>query len=131
MDMTLLGETIVAAAAGQKNYGFWMPAGGNTGVAGCEVFWNNAAVAFTLHLETKSSDQDDSAAVSIGSVSIATASATGATPVQYRFDTANAKDLVRYRLDSAKAGFVHLQTQDLRRDLARAGCSSLGGWIPL
>jgi hypothetical protein len=80
MDMTLLGETIVAAAAAQKNVGFWMPSGGNEGVAGCEVYWNNVASAFAVHLETKSSDQDDSAAVSIGNVTITAASAAGATP---------------------------------------------------
>lgn len=109
MDMTLLGETIIAPAAGQKLNGFWMPAGGNAGVAGLEVFWNSVANAFTVHLETKSSDQVDTAAVSIGSVVIATATAAGGLPVQYRFDTAGARDLVRYRVESSQAGLVHLQ----------------------
>ena len=106
MDMSLLGETLYAPATGQKNYGFWMPAGGNDGVAGCEVFYNSAAYAFTVHLETKSSDQDDSSAASIGNVAVATA---GATATTYKFDVTNAKDLVRYRIDSGKAGYIHLQ----------------------
>ena len=106
MDMSLLGETIYAPAAAQRTYGFWMPAGGNDGVAGCEVFYNNSGDAFTVYLETKSSDEDDSMAAAIGNVSI---SATGFTPTQYKFDVNDAKDLVRYLLYSTKAGYVHLQ----------------------
>lgn len=104
MDMLLLGETIRASASGQNFYGFWMPAGGNDGVAGCEVFYASNASAFTVHLDTKSSDQADSAATSIGSVSISAASAAN-----YKFDVTNALDLVRYRLVSSSAATIHLQ----------------------
>lgn len=106
MDMTLLGETIKAAAASQQNYGFWMPAGGNDGVGGVEVFYASTSNAFDVHLETKSSDRDDSTAASIGSVTISTA---GSTRTNYKFDVTDAKDLVRYRVTSLKAGLVHLQ----------------------
>jgi hypothetical protein len=106
MDMSLLGETIYAPAINQKNYGFWMPAGGNDGVAGCEVFYNSGGGAFTVYLETKSSDQDDSSAAPIGNVSVSAASAAATT---YKFDVNNARDLVRYRIDSTRNGYIHLQ----------------------
>lgn len=106
MDMTILGEIVVAADRGQMTTGYWMPAGGNDGVAGLEVFLNTVASAFKVHLDTKSSDEDDSAAASIGSVTV---SAAGSTPQGYKFDVAEAKDLVRYRVESLDPGIVHLQ----------------------
>jgi len=107
MDMAILGEQVVASETAQYFTGFWMPAGGNDGVAGCEVFYNSSANSFKLHLETKSSDEEDVNAVSIGNVTIATAGSTVAT---YKCDVSNAKDLVRYRLESLKDGVrVHLQ----------------------
>ena len=106
MDMTLLGETVRAAAANQELYGFWMPAGGNRGSAGVEVFFNSVASAFKVHLETKSSDTDDTLAVSIGSTTITTATATH---TMYNFDVADARDLVRYHVTSTKAGLMHVQ----------------------
>lgn len=108
MDMMLLGETIVSTSTVvQKLYlGPWMPAGGNEGVAGCEVFWNSSTPCFTVHLETKSSDQDDAGAASIGSVAV---NIVGATITSYKFDVAGAKDLVRYRVDNSKAGVMHVQ----------------------
>jgi hypothetical protein len=107
MDLTLLGENINAPATGKTVTGYWMPAGGNDGVAGFEVFLNATASAFTVHLDTKSSDEVDSAAASIGSVVISAVTTT--TPVSYKFDVANAKELVRYRVVSGKAGVAHLQ----------------------
>jgi hypothetical protein len=104
MDLMLLGETVRASAGGQSFHGYWMPAGGNDGVAGCEVFFTTAGTAMTVHLETKSSDQADSSATSIGSVSIASAGAA-----TYKFDVANALDLVRYRLTSSRDATIHLQ----------------------
>jgi hypothetical protein len=104
MDMNLLGELIVAEDSGQAKPGFWMPASGNTGVAGVEVFWNSVADAFDVHLYTKSSDENDSAATSIGSVTV---SSVGAAV--YSFPVTEAKDLVRYQVESAAAGKVHLQ----------------------
>lgn len=104
MDMSLLGETLYSSASGQTHFGFWMPAGGNDGVAGCEVFYSSATDAFTVYLETKSSDQDDSAATPIGSIAIASA-----TPSTYKFDVNEAQDLVRYRIVSGKSGYIHLQ----------------------
>lgn len=68
-----------------------MPAGGNDGVAGVEVFQYTGSFGHTVSLQTKKSDEADSAAVSAGSASI---SGTGIT----KFDVANAKDLVRYRI---------------------------------
>ena len=104
MDMMLLGETIAANASNQTHTGFWMPAGGNDGVAGVEVFLQTAANAFTVHLDTKSSDEPDSAATSIGNVTLTSTSAAN-----YKFDVSNAKDLVRYRVVSAMAAKAHLQ----------------------
>jgi hypothetical protein len=106
MDMLLLGETINAPAIGQNNYGFWMPAGGNDGTASVEAFLNTVASAFKVHLETKSSDKDDSTAASIGNTTIT--AATG-TATRYSFDVSAALDFVRYRVESLKAGLVHLQ----------------------
>ena len=68
------------------------------------MFYSSAGGAFTLHLETKSSDQSDASATSIGNVSISASLAA-----TYKFDVANAKDLVRYRITSAREGSVHLQ----------------------
>ncbi|MBL8756595.1 MAG: hypothetical protein JNK15_25090 [Planctomycetes bacterium] len=107
MDLTLLGENINAPATGKTVTGYWMPAGGNDGVGGCEVFYNSSASAFTVYMDTKSSDEIDADAGPIGSVAIS--SVTTTTPVTYKFDLANAKELVRYRVVSSKAGVVHLQ----------------------
>ncbi len=106
MDLMLLGETIQCDGAGQNNHGFWMPAGGNDGVAGFEVFRVTTASVFTVHLETKSSDQADSAATSIGNASVGST-----TPANYKFDVTDAKDLVRYRLTSGgeSVDAIHLQ----------------------
>ena len=101
MDMLLLGETITAPATGQNNYGAWMSAGGNDGVAGAEVFYLSN-LPFTLHMETKSSDQADSSAISIGNVSL---SAAG----NFKCDVTNALDLVRYRVTSTGSSTIHLQ----------------------
>ena len=106
MDMALLGETI--AANGVVTYtGFWMPAGGNRGAAGVEVFQNSVANAFVVHLDTKKSDQDDSSASSIGNVTVTAVTTTMAAV--YNFDVSAARDLVRYRVVSTKSGIVHLQ----------------------
>jgi hypothetical protein len=107
MDMMLLGETILdfTDAAGVE-YGFWMPARGNKGVAGVEVFRLSTANAFDVDLETKSSDEADSAATSIGSVTL-----SSTTPQVYKFDVSDAKDLVRYKITTAAESMesVHLQ----------------------
>lgn len=109
MDMMMLGETLAADEGAQFYYGFWMPAGGNDGVGGFEVFHNPVASAFIVSMETKSSDQPDSAAASIGNVLISSTSAAN-----YKFDVANAKDLVRYQVESTDAAgltpaSIHLQ----------------------
>ena len=91
MDMMLLGETVQANMSTDKFRGFWMPAGGNNGVAAVEVFHVTAANKFGVIMETKSSDQADSSATQIGSVSI-----SSTTPGVHKFDVADAKDLVRY-----------------------------------
>ncbi len=105
MDMMLLGEMLVANAAGQTHTGFWMPAGGNDGVAAVEVFLQTVASGFIVHMDTKSSDEDDaSATLSIGSVTLSSIS-----PLVHKFDVSNARDLVRYRAVSSKLATVHLQ----------------------
>jgi hypothetical protein len=107
MDMAILGELVMSSAISQDFTGYWMPAGGNDGVAGCEVFYNSSANSFEVHMETKSSDEEDVAATSIGSVTVATAGSTVST---YKFDVSNSKDLVRYRVRSLKSGIcMHLQ----------------------
>lgn len=111
MDMLLLGETILADSSNPVYSGFWMPAGGNNGVGGVETFTVESAEQFQVHLDTKSSDEGDSAATSIGSVTI-----DSTTPKLFKFDVADAKDLVRYRVKFVGSGtkFVHLQfTQPL------------------
>lgn len=107
MDLTLLGENINASATGKTFTGFWMPAGGNDGVAGLEVFLNTVASTFTVYMDTKSSDEIDADAGPVGSVVITAVTTT--TPVNYKFDVTNAKELVRYRAVSSKAGVAHLQ----------------------
>lgn len=104
MDMMLLGETVRSPGA-QTNYGFWMPAGGNDGIGGVEVFYCSAAV-FKIEVETKSSDQDDSSSTTVSGSMAPTA---GATITSYSTLIANAKDLVRYKVTASGAGVVHLQ----------------------
>jgi hypothetical protein len=105
MDMMLLGEMITASGGSQTHTGFWMPAGGNNGVGGVEVFFQSVANGFTVHMDTKSSDEPDSAAtLSIGSVTLSSTS-----PATYKFDVGNARDLVRYRVVSGEGALVHLQ----------------------
>lgn len=106
MDLMLLGETILASSENGSYNGFWMPAGGNDGVGAAEVFEVEAANAFEVHLDTKSSDEDDSSATSIGSATI-----DSTTPKVFKFDVADAKDLVRYRVKFVGSGtkYVHLQ----------------------
>lgn len=93
MDMLLLGETILANSGNNTLNGFWMPAGGNNGIGAVETFFVETADEFEVHLDTKSSDEDDSAAASIGNVAI-----DSTAPQLFKFDVADAKDLVRYRI---------------------------------
>lgn len=67
-----------------------------------EVFYISN-LPFTLQMETKSSDQADSSATNLaGSVSL---NAAG----NFKFDLANALDLVRYKVTSTGASTMHLQ----------------------
>lgn len=107
MDMMLLGETIASDESGDTDYyGFWMPAGGNDGVAAVEVFLLSTASAFKVYLQTKSSDEADPGPSSnlIGNVTL-----SSTTPQLYKFDVNGAKDLVRYRVEMLDVGSVHLQ----------------------
>tara|TARA_R110002096_G_scaffold13828_2_gene48649 strand:+ start:655 stop:999 length:345 start_codon:yes stop_codon:yes gene_type:complete len=105
MDPMLLGETLSASAANEKFYGFWMPADGNDGVGGIDVFDIEDNSDFEVIMETKSSDEDDDARVSITTVP----EVISAGPGLYKFDLKDAKDLVRYRLMSKAAGSIHFQ----------------------
>ena len=105
MDMMLLGELVETTPTYDTYTGFWMPAGGNDGVAAIEIYYISTAAGFTVHLDTKSSDDTDSVTSSIGS---ATTSGTGIT----KFDVAGARDLVRYRIvQNGKSGpeSMHMQ----------------------
>ncbi|MCA8976943.1 MAG: hypothetical protein KDC98_19625 [Planctomycetes bacterium] len=107
MDMLILGETLAHAAADSTRYeGFWMPAGGNDGVAAIEVYAVGNASSWTVKLETKSSDESDAGAGSIGSQLI-----NSTTAGIFKFDVTNAQDLVRYVLESNNEGadFIHFQ----------------------
>ena len=105
MDMMLLGETLTSSDSGETSLGFWMPAGGNDGVAGVEVFFQSVPNAAEVYMDTKRSDEADSAATPIGSVVL-----TSTTPQTYKFDTTDAKDLVRYRVESLDRNvFIHIQ----------------------
>lgn len=104
MDPLLLGETVASDGA-VKYEGFWMPAGGNDGVAAIEVFYVSAANQYTVHLDTKSSDEDDSGASSIGSQLV-----DSTTPGLFQFKVTNAQDLVRYRVvNSTGSAVMHFQ----------------------
>lgn len=105
MDMNLLGET-VAIREGNTYRGFWMQAGGNNGVAAAEVFFSTPANGFKVILETKSSDEPDSAATQIGNVTV---TAAVSTATSYQMLVADAKDLVRYALEALDDGVIHLQ----------------------
>jgi len=106
MDTMLLGETIASPGGDLVYYGDWESADGNDGVAAVEVFRLNVANAFAVHLETKSSDEDDGAASGIGSVVL-----SSTTPQVYKFDVTNAKDLVRYKVVSQEdaPSYLHVQ----------------------
>src|SRR5262245_60038554 len=106
MDMLLLGETILGSGDNPNLYGFWMPAAGNNGVGAVEVFEVEVADAFEVRMETKSSDEDDNSATTVGTVVI-----DATTAKLYKFDVADARDLVRYRVKFAGSGtkFLHFQ----------------------
>jgi hypothetical protein len=105
MDMMLLGELVRTDANRQTYAGYWMPAGGNDGVAAAGVFLVSASGDFEVSLETKKSDESDAGAGSIGSAMI---TGTGVL----KFDVSNAQDLVRYVVEQKAASgnpYVHLQ----------------------
>lgn len=105
MDPFLLGETLASDRDPMAYFGPWMPAGGNDGVAAIEVFYVSGANLWTVKMETKKSDEDDSAVTgNIGSLTLS----TGAAGV-FKFDLANAEDLVRYRIDSLDVASIHFQ----------------------
>jgi hypothetical protein len=100
----LLGETLAGTGA-QSYEGFWMPAGGNEGIAAVEVFYVSVASRFTVALETKSSDETDGSTATLASVSI-----SSTTPGIFKFDVSGAKDLVRYTVSSeVGAAVIHFQ----------------------
>ncbi len=107
MDMLMLGETVCSDDSGGTYTGFWMPAGGNDGVAAIEVFLISGAGDWTVVMETKSSDQDDSGAAPIATP----VSVSSVSPPVTRFDVAGAKDLVRYKIapEEGTVGFIHFQ----------------------
>ena len=109
MDMMILGETFSGKTTAKTFVGFWMPAGGSAGVAAVEVFHNSTASAFSWVLETKSSDDPDSAAEELGSPVVVTS--TGSTVTTYQAAVSGAKDQVRYKLKflGTTAGSIHLQ----------------------
>lgn len=110
MDPMLLGETLSASAVGEIYYGFWMPAGGNDGGGGIDVFDIETDDDFEVIMQTKKSDEDDDAALPITAI----AQGIDAGAKLYKFDLLNAKDLVRYRIISKAAGYMHFQfTQPL------------------
>jgi len=92
MDSMLLGETL-AADEGATFVGNWMPAGGNSGIAAIQLFAASITDKVTLRLDSKSSDEDDAAAVEVGSRNL-----TSSAPDIYEFAVTDAKDLVRYVL---------------------------------
>lgn len=96
MDAMLLGETL-AGETGARFVGYWMPAGGNYGVAAIQVFHAELdAKDLIVTIETKSSDDDD-AAPNIDAIGVLTI--TSATPQVHRFEANGAKDLVRYAVE--------------------------------
>ncbi|MCR9248753.1 MAG: hypothetical protein NXI31_27300 [bacterium] len=109
MDMLILGELMAHASTGGGTTvleGYWMPAGGNDGVAGAEVFFASAASAFTIKMETKSSDAADSSVTTIGSATV-----SSVTPGVTKFDVADARDLVRYVVESSHESDAYLHFQ--------------------
>lgn len=102
MDMMILGETIRSNSDGTTFTGFWMPARGNDGVGAVETFLVSGT-GFTVEMETKTSDANDTGAASIGSASI------GTTPGVTKFDVTNAKDLVRYVIEGPQNQYMHFQ----------------------
>ena len=103
MDMMILGETL-QLNSGTTHFGFWMPAGGNDGVASVEVFLLKTANLLTVTMESKPSNTNDGAANAIGSVVL-----SSTTPQVYKFDVAGANDLVRYTITASGSAYVHLQ----------------------
>ncbi|MCK5944049.1 MAG: hypothetical protein KAI24_18835 [Planctomycetes bacterium] len=103
--MMLLGELVSTNTSGQTYEGFWMPAGGNDGVAAVEVFLLSGSGDYKVTLETKKSDEADTGAGSVGTQSI-----TGTGVV--KFDITNAQDLVRYVVEQTAGeggAYMHIQ----------------------
>ena len=104
MDPLLLGETLRGKTVTYR--GFWMPTQGCTGVGAIQVFLISGASKFRVDAETKSSNDDDSAASNAGSLTL-----TG-TPGSYSFDLSKGRDLIRYTLtglDASTDQYIHFQ----------------------
>ena len=97
MDMMILGETLIGKSA-EVFYSYWMPSGGNDAIGAIDVIFMSAASAFDIKMETKNSEQADSAASVVGSQTI-----SSTTPGVTKVSVTGAKELVRYVI-AAKDG---------------------------
>lgn len=106
MDMLLLGESLTFEI-NDEHHGFWMPAGGNDGVAAIEVFFADDPTEITVSMETKASDDDDASPTTIGTLVLSSAT----WPKVFKFDVADAQDLVRYHIENANGDPARLHFQ--------------------
>jgi len=107
MDTLLLGETLVAentVGATISYPGFWLSSAADELVGAVDVTILSDTTSWALWVETKNSEDADSAATTLGSQSI---TSTGITKV----GCVGAKELVRYviRVSTDDASHIHLQ----------------------
>ena len=107
MELSILGETITRKSSETaKYYGFWMPRGGDQATYGVEVIRASSS-GFQVFIQTKNSDQADSAASTLGSAQAL--SSTGVT----KWTVSGAKEWVRYVIEPTGANTPILQFQFL------------------
>lgn len=107
MELSILGETLTRKSSDSTNYyGHWMPRDGDQGTFCVEVIRASSS-GFQVLVETKDSDQADSAATTLGSAQALTA--TGLT----KWTVSGAKEWVRYVIQPTGSNTPILQFQFL------------------
>lgn len=105
MENHLIGETIVREATDSTTYtGFWMPRLADEATYGVDVVGATGAI-FEIAVQTKNSEDADSAATVLGSFN--TMAASGVT----KWTESGAKEWVRYVIKptGSTAGMAHFQ----------------------
>ena len=118
-----IGETLLTndSMSGVTYYTPWFPREGNGATFVCEVLQTGDVETLQVTVETKNADEDDSAAVAVGTAASITLTADTRTAFERGGGLAGAgfKELVRLKytvvqssVEGAPLGFVHCRMQN-------------------